>query len=232
MRSRRKQKGGNMEKAKEIIELWKKKKDTSYPLDLTGLKLTHLPSLPENLKGLYCSYNKLKDLPDLPSGLLILLCDNNELIALPDHLPNSITTLECNKNHLTYLPLLPDNLHDLDCSKNNLPEDYKKKQGEKMSDYISRVRNLINSKNSTLNFSEPLEVYNGAKNYVSLNSIESKNELVNLPRNTNKYNSDFSEFIKYNTFINSLHQKLENPITKHRFKKSKIRYYTAKIKNK
>ncbi len=48
-------------------------------LNLSGLGLTTLPSLPANLMWLDCSYNQLTTLPSLPMSLCILYCNNNGL---------------------------------------------------------------------------------------------------------------------------------------------------------
>jgi len=83
-------------------------------------KLTSLPVLPENLKMLKCSDNKLTSLlPILPENLKFLYCYNNNLTSLPV-LPKNLKELCCFYNKLTSLPVLSENLEKLDCSNNKL----------------------------------------------------------------------------------------------------------------
>jgi len=81
--------------------------------------LSSLPILPENLKELYCSYNKLTSLSILPENLEKLYCGNNNLTSLP-FLPKNLKTLGCYCNNLTSLPILPEKLQLLKCQYNNL----------------------------------------------------------------------------------------------------------------
>jgi Leucine-rich repeat (LRR) protein len=92
-------------------------------LDLSGKKLTKLPSLPDNLEKLYCSNNQLTYLisygEKLPPNLKILECNGNKLIELPP-LPDDLEELYCSNNQLSQLPILPPNLKILQCSRNEL----------------------------------------------------------------------------------------------------------------
>ncbi len=88
-------------------------------LDVYGMQLTSLPSLPANLRELNCGNNNLTELPALPKGLQILNCAENKLISLP-HLPPNLVRLICTNNNLTKLPALPASLRVLECSHNKL----------------------------------------------------------------------------------------------------------------
>ena len=84
---------------------------SSLPEGLTLLNchsnstLTSLPPLPSTLKYIWCNDNGLTSLPTLPDSLLELIVWNNNLISLPS-LPNSLEALACDNNNLTYLPYL------------------------------------------------------------------------------------------------------------------------------
>jgi hypothetical protein len=56
-------------------------------------------------------------LPTLPQNLKILFCYNNQLTLLPN-LPQNLEALFCYNNHLTSLPTLPQKLQQLYCSDN------------------------------------------------------------------------------------------------------------------
>lgn len=81
-------------------------------------KLYKLPELPETLEGLYVPRNKLSKLPKLPNKLLTLSCGRNSLEELPE-LPNSLLYLYCENNKLSELPFLPDSLLELHVGSNN-----------------------------------------------------------------------------------------------------------------
>ncbi len=68
----------------------KKRNNPIKSLNLSNLRLTKLPSLPDNLLFLYCDNNQLTELPSLPNTLELLSCENNRLIKLPslDELTN------------------------------------------------------------------------------------------------------------------------------------------------
>ena len=83
-------------------------------------KLTDLPELPNSLELLYCCGNNLTSLPKLPDSLKELYCYDNKIVSLNDHLPDSLKKLSCYCNMLTYLPNLPNKLQQLYCSKNKL----------------------------------------------------------------------------------------------------------------
>jgi Leucine-rich repeat (LRR) protein len=89
-----------------------------------------LPTLPQNLQELYCSYNELTYLPTLPQNLQRLSCSSNQLTSLQT-LPQNLKVLCCYNNQLTCLPSLPQKLEDLYCFDNqlhvlpNLPQNLK-----------------------------------------------------------------------------------------------------------
>lgn len=90
-------------------------------LDLSGLSLTKLPQLPENLTDLNIDYNELETLPSLPPSLEILWCSFNKLKSLPN-LPLSLRQIICFGNKLESLPILPNSLEELLCSGNYIKE--------------------------------------------------------------------------------------------------------------
>jgi len=170
MRKTKKQNGGNMDKAQRRIDEWVAKGDVDNILDLSVLKLTSLPALPENLKNLWCEHNNLTELPKLPDTLIDLYCGANKLSSLPPTLPANLDTLACMSNELTSIPTLPKKLRGLscsynklkklpelpmsllylDCDDNKLPKEYSRNTslGDEDFDvdyfprYIARVRNL------------------------------------------------------------------------------------------
>ena len=218
-------------------------------------KLTKLPSVPNSLEHLFCDNNKLTILPNLPNRLDILECINNKLTTLPTlpdnlkklncaannltslpTLPNSLENLDCSINKLITLPILPDSLINLTCYGNQLPEEYNiiqyedENEDEDMRVYIERIRRLQD--NNEVNFSNTKNINENTRNYISYENIANNDKMVNLPRSANKYNSDFKEYIKYNTWKNMLKKKPENPMTRYKYKKKNVKYYTAKLKKK
>jgi Leucine-rich repeat (LRR) protein len=209
MRSRtrkRKQRGGNIAEAQRRIDEWVAEGYVEKDLDLSYLGLRQLPSLPETLENLYCNENKLTSLPILPANLLILDCSNNKL---------------------TSLPTLPESLIYLFCYENRLPPEMDTRMGESMEDYIARVRALQEGDDTPTNVREK-DVNANARNYISYNNIQNGNMLVNLKRSANKYNSNYKEYIKYNTWKNVLQKTRKNPISRYAMHANNIKYYTAK----
>ena len=89
-------------------------------MNCNNIGVIHIEYIPDHIKNLYCSDNKLTSLPKLPDGLIRLNCYSNNLTSLPK-LPDGLKHLYCDFNKLTKLPKLPDRLLYLDCSFNNLP---------------------------------------------------------------------------------------------------------------
>jgi hypothetical protein len=120
MRKTKKQKGGNMAEAQRRIDKWVAEGDVTKVLQLSVLKLTSLPPLPDNLRHLFCEHNNLTELSDLPDTLIDLYCGDNKLSSLPPTLPANLDTLACMSNELTSIPTLPKKLRGLSCSNNKL----------------------------------------------------------------------------------------------------------------
>lgn len=109
-----------------VVDCIKNKEDA---LILRRLRLTDLPPyLPNHIRTLDVSHNKLRQLPtDLPPDLFELNASLNQLTSLPACLPESLEHLYLSKNNLTEIPeKLPRNLKDLVVMLNRLvrlPED-------------------------------------------------------------------------------------------------------------
>jgi len=102
--------------------------DWVYQLDIqsfnvSGIGLTKLPELPENLISLDCSMNNISVLPELPKNLQLLYCENNKIKELSE-LPDTLKILWCQKNFLTELPELPNGLKELSCHSNQIDKLY------------------------------------------------------------------------------------------------------------
>ena len=119
MRKTKKQNGGNMDEAQRRIDKWIAEGEVDNELQLSNLKLTRLPPLPENVRILFCERNNLTELPDLPDTLIDLFCGDNKLTRLPT-LPADLDTLSCSNNNLIRVPTLPKKLRGLSCSNNEL----------------------------------------------------------------------------------------------------------------
>jgi len=101
------------EKLQQKIDISKK----TGILNITGMGLTTLPTLPDTLIHLDCSFNDLTTLPTLPKTLKYLYCFYNNLTSLPT-LPKSLVCLCCFNNELTTIPIIPNKLVELRCQKN------------------------------------------------------------------------------------------------------------------
>ena len=104
-----------MQEAQRRIDAWR----YNNFLDLSGLGLEELPTLPASLEVLGCWNNQLQTLSTLPASLKKLDCWNNQLQALPT-LPASLEVLQCGNNQLQTLPVLPASLKGLNCQNNQL----------------------------------------------------------------------------------------------------------------
>ena len=89
-------------------------------MDMTTLRfIEYLENLPETLKKLNCSDNKIKNLENLPSGLKYLDCSNNYLTAL-NNLPIGLEELHCASNQIILIERLPHTLKIANCIGNPL----------------------------------------------------------------------------------------------------------------
>jgi hypothetical protein len=133
---------------KEILEIryaqFEEEKKKSKPgdlitLDLSGINISYLPTMPDGTTRLNFSNNKIKtmklipyfltyinlssnvleSLPPLPNKLETLILSKNGLLELPE-LPKSLTYLNISENRLKILPKLPPKLEFLDVNSNNL----------------------------------------------------------------------------------------------------------------
>ena len=104
-------------------------------LDVSWLKITSLPELPETLTRLYCYNTQLSVLPELPETLTYLDCRSTQLSVLPK-LPEALTYLSCGNTQLSVLPKLPETLTYLDCSNTHLK--LLRNDGESIADYNKR----------------------------------------------------------------------------------------------
>jgi hypothetical protein len=78
-------------------------------MNLNHKNLTELPSLPDDLKFLYCSGNKLTYLPQLPNGLIRIYCWQN-FIQNIENIPKGLIELSICENPLIHFPQLSPNL--------------------------------------------------------------------------------------------------------------------------
>jgi len=99
-------------------------------LDIVCLDCSHnmlvgkLPTLPNTLRELNCSYNNLDELPSLEKIILKkLLCSDNQLTILPQVNNFTLTELDCSDNLLCSIPSeYVENLTYLCCANNKLTE--------------------------------------------------------------------------------------------------------------
>jgi Leucine-rich repeat (LRR) protein len=169
-------------------------------LDLSGKKLSVLPTLPDNLEELYCSNNQLTYLTaynqKLPPNLKILECNGNKLTELPT-LPDKLEKLLCSRNQLTQLPKLPPNLKILECNGNQLKINLPPLPNNLEELYCSRnqlssLQERIRMKNSSRYFSLPLP-----ENLKILDCNENRlHELSQLPINLEQLNCSNNRFDK------------------------------------
>ena len=160
--------------------------DEIYYFDQEGESIkNHI--LPNSLKKLYCSSNKLTSLPNLPNSLEILYCYNNQLTSFANtQLPNSLEILYCYNNQLTSLPNLPNSLRKLYCWNNQL----------KSLPELPNLLEILHCYNNKLTYfsndqlPNSLEKLNCSENKLTIlpelqNSLKElnchDNELINLP---------------------------------------------------
>lgn len=88
---------------------------TKRGLYIEGLRITSLPTLPDNLLQLDCGDTQITQLPPLPTSLTFLACSDTQITQLPP-LPKSLSFLDCSNTKITQIPPLPDSLENLHCS--------------------------------------------------------------------------------------------------------------------
>lgn len=91
-----------MEQAIKIVHEWISKGDVEAELDLSGLGLSILISLPSYVKKLNISSNNLVEVMILPVEIKELKCANNKIKKL--RLPRGIEKLSCENNELPFYP--------------------------------------------------------------------------------------------------------------------------------
>ena len=104
-------------------------------LDVSWLKITSLPELPETLTHLRCNNTQLSVLPKLPETLTHLVCWNTQLSVLPK-LPETLIRLDCSDTQLSVLPKLPETLTYLNCD--DTPLKIPRIPDESIADYSRR----------------------------------------------------------------------------------------------
>lgn len=89
-------------------------------LDISGNPIKILPILSCRLKELKCDGCELSSIDNiLPDSLKILKCSNNKIKSI-NNLPKNIEWLNCSTNMITSLPYIPKSLSYLNCSYNCL----------------------------------------------------------------------------------------------------------------
>lgn len=105
-----------MDSAKEIIDIWIRKKKIHFPLDLSNLGLIELPQLPDNIQWLIINNNPIHELTNIPSALKRLECKYTNIHELRD-LPSTLQYLICvGCDKLENIDNLPDTIRKLDLS--------------------------------------------------------------------------------------------------------------------
>lgn len=94
--------------------------NTIRNLGLSNNKLTELSHIPPAVEVLECIGNKIERLDGIPDSLRILTCRHNPLhsISFCNPLSSNLRELDCSNCLLTCLPELPHTLQKLDCSQN------------------------------------------------------------------------------------------------------------------
>lgn len=89
-------------------------------LDISRNRFTKLPNIPETVKILVCSRNKLTSIDLLANSKLErLFCGENKISTL-DNLPGHIWELDCSNNQIEFLENLPSSCRHLNCSNNQI----------------------------------------------------------------------------------------------------------------
>lgn len=96
------------EKWEQIQELWGNQCD----------EYTVIPTLPDDLRDLYCCNTNVDYLPLLPARLEFMDCSYTKISHIS--LPDSLTWLDCGYTRIRQLPPLPITLELLDCRGTNM----------------------------------------------------------------------------------------------------------------
>lgn len=117
-----------------VIKKWIK----GVPLNLSGMRLHKVPSIPDDVTELILDENFLTSIAndELPKKLQILKCSGNKLTELS--VPSSVKILICNRNKLTKMPKLPANLAQFSCKYNRI---------EVFSEFPKTLKKLVCSAN-------------------------------------------------------------------------------------
>lgn len=92
----------------KIIHDWIKADDVEAVLDLSGIGLSSMISIPSSVKRLNISNNNLTEIMILPISLIELNCSNNKIKKL--RLPVGLEKLNCENNELPFYPLPGESL--------------------------------------------------------------------------------------------------------------------------
>ena len=151
-----------MDIAIQRIYDWVQNNSRNTVLDLSGLNLIVLPTLPAIAYHVYCDNNQLTALPRLPTNLITLYCNNNQLTTLPI-LPNSLKKIVVDDTNLftnTQIQQLLDNhvtvivdgsIILLNNLQQNNSQDYK--NDDISSENIVEYKNNYHNDNNKLNCS-------------------------------------------------------------------------------
>lgn len=146
----------------------------SLPISLKCIycSFNNLTYLPENICNLVnllhlnCCENNLTKLPELPNTLKELDCSHNKLIILPEKLPDCLEYLNCMCNNLTELPeILPKKLNLLFCYSESLLKTY-----PKLKKYENNL-NYVKERNSEL-LKEKIERIQHRSKLIKMNLLE------------------------------------------------------------
>ena len=128
------------EKAVDVIKKWVLAGDPTPALRLGSLGLLELPRLPDGVRILDATNNRLTDPPELPDGIEVVMLDDNDL-TVPPVLPASVCSLYIDNNELTYLPQNHE-LDELHADFNPLPPEDWARLGEPFENREGALRRI------------------------------------------------------------------------------------------
>ncbi len=133
-------------------------------LDLSGNPVKQLPKILSNIRELSCNSCELEQMVTiLPQSLKILKCSNNKMKYI-NYLPESLEWFDCNTNELMELPRIPHSLLYLNCSHNNI-------KGLPSSIFFSKLCNFILYSNGQYQFHHAKVNYNEEKLIINDNPV-------------------------------------------------------------